>query len=151
MKLLVFSVFFAALLSFASAKRRTIWRTGTIYTTTETSTLNVVSTQTLTQTVSLTESLKTTLSPIITTVTTTSTSVIPSTVYTKTATKLTTVIQKVSYFVQYGATTTITVPASTEVITRTLNLDPETTTYFFTTRTVPVTTAPSLLFCYNLV
>lgn len=66
-------------------------------------------------------------------------------------TKTNTVIQSVSYLLKYKATTTITIPTNTVKIQKTLNLEADTQTINVTISTVPVTTAPSLLFCYNFV
>ena len=66
-------------------------------------------------------------------------------------TKTNTVIQDVSYLLKYKATTIITIPTNTANIQKTLNLEAETQTVSVTISTVPVTTAPSLLFCYNFV
>ena len=59
--------------------------------------------------------------------------------------------QYVSYNLRFMASTTITIPTVTSVVTKTLNLDAETSTVRVTVSTVPITTAPSLLFCYNFV
>lgn len=100
------------------------------------------------------------------TITSTSISTLPAWISTKTISTITQTItntvktsvkrtntytQSVSYHLRFLASTTITIPTETSVVTKTLNLEAETSTVRVTVSTVPITTAPSLLFCYNFV
>ena len=62
-----------------------------------------------------------------------------------------TVSQDVIYLLKYQDSTTIIIPTNTVTIRRKLKLEAETSTVFVTLNTTPVKTAPSILFCYNMV
>ena len=72
-------------------------------------------------------------------------------VLTSSATRTVTKDKQVSLLLRFQQTTTITIPTSTVGVTKTLNLEAETMTQNLTVSTVPVTTAASLLFCYNFI
>ncbi len=148
-----FASFICGFLIFGSvdAEYSTVWQTQTILTDTEIALSTIVSTQQLTSTQRTTQLLTSVLAPTTKIIKKTSTVVVPTTVYKRTWWVTTNIIMNLDEYYKYNQTTLIIIPTSTHNITKTLNLEAETTTYFFTSNTVPVTTAPSLLFCYNLV
>ena len=62
-----------------------------------------------------------------------------------------TVTQSVGYNLKYQESTTVTLPTVTNYTTRMMILNTDTTTVFVTINTLPVTSAPSILFCYNFI
>lgn len=121
----------------------------TLYTTdlAATSTSSVLLTDTVLETVTSVSTLPPWTSTVVNT---TETHTITETLVSS-ATRIVTRSQQVSLLLQFAQTTTITIPTSTAGVTKTLNLEAETTTQSVTVSTIPVTTAASLLFCYNFI
>lgn len=148
----ILSIFFFIGDGQANNTTKIVYKTTTKYTTnttlkpsTKTSSVSLMASRTVTST-----SIST-LSPWTSTKTfSTITQTVTNTVQTSIK-KTSSYTQYVSYNLRYLASTTITIPTVTSVVTKTLNLDAETSTIRVTISTVPITTAPSLLFCYNLV